>query len=108
MTDRKYGCQLFCIREREAHPQLAATSRHISCGGYELKDLSWSGNTLAGTSEIVGNDAYTLYVLETVGFTYQGFECTGAKVISNARRDLVREITLLSESSATVTWRVQY
>ncbi len=104
----KYNCQLFCIREREAHPQLIATSRHVSCGGYELEDLRWVGSTLSGTSEIVGNDAYTLYVLEPTGYVYQGVECTGAKVVASTRRGMVREVTVLSKSSGTVTWRVKY
>jgi alpha-galactosidase len=106
--DPKFNCQLFCIKERETHPQLVATNRHISCGGLELKNLSWTSNTLAGSSEIVGNDEYTLYVLEPEGFNFQGVECSGAKVVTVARKGPIRQITLLSESSATVTWRVKY
>jgi len=106
--DPKYNCQLFCIREREAHPQLVATSRHISCGGYELQDLRWSGGSLSGTSKIVGNDAYTLYVLEPAGYKYQGFECTGANVVATMRQGLIREVTILSETSVSVSWRIKY
>jgi hypothetical protein len=73
-----------------------------------LKDLSWAGAVLAGTSEIVGNDAYTLYVLEPTGYNYQGVECTGATVVSSTRRGMMREVTVLSESSATVKWRMKY
>jgi alpha-galactosidase len=103
-----YGCQLFCIRQRETHPQLVATSRHISCGGYELKALSWVGSTLSGISEIVGNDAYTLYVLESPEYSYQSVECTGAKVVASTKRGMVREVTVLSDSSAVVSWRIKY
>ncbi|MCX6141728.1 MAG: alpha-galactosidase [Ignavibacteriales bacterium] len=103
-----YGCQLFCIRQCETHPQLIATGRHVSCGGYELKDLNWVGSTLSGTSEIVGNDAYTLYVLEPADYVYHGVQCTGAKVVTSTRHGMVREVTVLSDSSTKVTWRIEY
>jgi alpha-galactosidase len=104
----KYNCQLFCIRERENHPQIVATSRHVSCGGYDLKDLSWIGKTMQGTSEIVGKDAYTLYVFEPAGSEYKGIECNGARVTSTVRRGVIREITLLADTSAVVTWKLLY
>jgi hypothetical protein len=44
--DPKYNCQLFCIRKRQAHPQIIATSRHITCGGYDLEEVTWDGTVL--------------------------------------------------------------
>jgi len=104
----KYNCQLFCIREREQHPQLIATSRHISCGGYELRDVSWDAHGLSGTSEVVAGDPYTIFVYEPPGYEYRGTECDGLAIAGTVKRGLVREITLKSESSATVHWRVKF
>ncbi len=104
----KYNCQLFCIRERQNHPQLVATNRHISCGGYELRDLSWKSNALSGRSDIVGGDSYVIYVLEPAGFTYQNTECSGAKVTGTIKRGLLREVTLRADTSTTVEWKIKY
>jgi hypothetical protein len=104
----KYNCQLFCIREREGHPQLVATSRHVSCGGFDLKSLTWTAGTLQGTSEIVGKDAYTLYVFEPTGFEYKGADCSGARVTAITKRGVIREITLIADANSTVTWKLQY
>ena len=106
--DTTFRCQLFCIREKEDHPQLVATSRHISCGGYELEELSWAGSTLSGMSRIVGNDPYALCVLEPTGFQYEGLECQGATITATIKRGALREITLLADSSRTVGWKIKY
>ena len=108
MIDTSYRCQLFCLRQREDHPQLIATNRHISCGGYELQDLWWKGGVLSGTSQIVGGDSYTIYVLEPEGYTYKGMECGGVSLESNRKQGPVRELTLKSDSSTTVRWQIKY
>ena len=69
---------------------------------HELEVLSWARNSLTAAREIVGNDAYTLYVLEPAGYMYQGVECDGAKVVAATHRGQIREVTVLSELSATV------
>jgi hypothetical protein len=104
----KYNCQLFCIRERENHPQLISTSRHISCGGYELRSVSWEARTLSGTSDVVAGDPYTIYIYEPPGYKYQDTECGGSVITGTAKRGLVREITMKSDSSASLHWRVKF
>ena len=106
--DSTYKCQLFCFRQREDHPQLIATNRHISCGGYELQNLSWNDGALSGTSEIVGGDSYTVYILEPEGYAYKGAECIGASLESTRKRGPVREVMLKSDSSTNVSWKIKY
>ncbi len=104
----KYNCQLFCIRERGNHPQLIATSRHISCGGYELRDVSWDARSLSGTSDVVAGDPYTIFIYEPAGYEYQGTECDGLAATGTTKHGRVREITLRSDTSATIHWRVRF
>ena len=106
--DPKFNCQVFCIREREDHPQLIATSRHISCGGYEIRDVSWNARVLLGTSDLVAGDSYTIYILEPAGYEFQGADCDGAAVAGSVKRGLVREVTLKSDTSSTVSWRIRF
>jgi hypothetical protein len=106
--DQKFGCQLFCIRERQDHPQLLATSRHITCGSYELATLSWSDKTLSGVSTVISTEPYVLYILEPTGVIFKNAETEGAALVQTTRRGMVREVILKSEGSKTVTWRIKY
>ena len=106
--DTQYNCQLFCIREKQEHPQLLATNRHISCGAEELDNLSWNGHTLSGISKIPVNDLYILYLFEPPGFDYVSFKCRGATFLKTSKSGNVRQIKLQSTSSDTVDWAVQY
>lgn len=106
--DQKFGCQLFCIRERKEHPQLLATSRHITCGSYEMAALSWSGKTLSGVSTVISTEPYILYILEPARAVFKKADCEGAALAQTTRHGMVREVILKSDGSKTVTWRINY
>jgi alpha-galactosidase len=106
--DSKYNCQVFCIRERVAHPQLIATSRHITCGGPDLKNVEWTNSRLSGKSEIVANDNYTIYIAEPEGVTLKSFTCEGVKVTSDRKSGLIRQITVVSNTSKSIEWVAEY
>ncbi len=108
-VDPRYQVQDFCIRERTDHPQLVATSRHVSCGAVDLVDVAWSGNALSGTSDLVGGDPYDLYVSEPAGFRFvRATTGDGAEVVSAARAGALRVVRLRAASSARVTWRMEW
>lgn len=106
--DPKYNCQLFCIRARENHPQLIATSRHISCGGLEIERLEWNGSSLSGRSQLVAGDPYTIYFLEPSDFTYRSTQCDGATVVSTTKRGMIREVVLRAEAAGAAAWTIVY
>lgn len=108
--DPKYGCQLFCLRERQDHPQLLATNRHISCGGLELDALAWQDRTLRGTSRVVPNDTYTLYIHEPQEFRSAPFEVdlTGGDVIKTHRNGPILQIDIQCRDINMLNWRIQY
>lgn len=108
LIDPKYNCQLFCIREKQNHPQLLATNRHISCGGLELEELSWNNNTLSGISKVVANDKYTIYIFEPDGAIFNGFNCRGAKLLENTINGKIRAITIMAENEEMVNWEITY
>ncbi len=107
-VNRIFNCQLFCIREKKDHPQLLATSRHISCGGTELKDLEWNQNTLSGRSQLVPNDPYIIYIHEPEGYRPGEVCCSDAVVKGMRHSGNIRSITLLSPSATEARWRIQY
>jgi hypothetical protein len=106
--DPKYNCQLFCIRERLDHPQVVATNRHITCGGYDLEDARWGDNSLTGKSRVVANDPYILYISEPSGFTLKEVSIEGAKIREVEKMGGLRQISFLPIGSTLITWKVEY
>ena len=107
-VDPGYLVQDFCIRERQEHPQLAATSRHVGCGVADLVDVAWSADTLKGHSDLVGGDAYELYLTEPRGFRFAGASADGAKVLGSRRAGGLRVVRLKTPGAARVAWRVRW
>jgi hypothetical protein len=107
-VDPRYQVQVFCIRARLPHPQLVATSRHVSCGAADLQELSFAGNVLAGESAVVGGDDYRIFLTEPAGYEATDVRVTGASVVSNFRSGDLRVITLRTPVGGTAQWRVTY
>ncbi len=58
------ACRILAVRGMEQHPVLVSTSRHVTQGMVEVTGETWNAadNTLAGVSQVVGNDPYELRV----------------------------------------------
>lgn len=105
--DPAFQVQVVCLRERQVHPQLLATNRHVSCGGVDLERVSWSGETLEGTSRVVAGDVYELYVTEPAGWTAESVDAPGAEAVL-AHRDGEVRVTIRGAKAGLLTWRVRY
>jgi len=106
--DPGFGVQVLCLRPRVEHPQVLATGRHVTCGGPDLRDISWSAGTLAGTSELLPGDAYTMYVHEPRGFRLATVSTDGARVVDQRADGPTRVIRLVSDRGGVVRWKVRY
>jgi alpha-galactosidase len=106
--DPRFGVQVVCLRPRVAHPQLLATSRHVTCGGPDLSDVSWQDNALSGLSDLVAGDPYVLYLNEPAGSRFDGVEAPGARVVSQVVSGRLRIIRLESAQGGVVKWTVRY
>jgi len=104
----EYNCQLFCIRERLDRPQMMATNRHISCGGFDVVDLSWNNNTITGRSKLIANDDYIIYLTEPDEYKFSQLLTTNAEVVNNVKKGFIREITLKSEKDQEIYWIISY
>jgi Melibiase len=102
--DDNFNCQVFCIRERQAHPQLLATNRHISGGGVDLVDVTWKDNRLSGRSLLVGSDLYELFVFVPPGYSFDRAECRGAAVAESRREGEIVRVGLRAEHSGEALW----
>ena len=108
LIDTEYNCQLFCIRKKQAHPQLIATNRHISCGAMEIDRLLWHQNGLSGTSNLPADYAYTLYLYEPGNAHYQSFHCDGATFTGTSVTGNMRRIDIRTTRSGQVHWTASY
>ncbi|MBI3504203.1 MAG: alpha-galactosidase [Proteobacteria bacterium] len=118
-VDPAYQVQAICLRRRADHPQLLSTNRHVTCGGFDLANVSWFGRSapgaagggeraLRGTSDVVAGDPYVLYVTEPDGYRLSSVSADGAEVLGNALVDGVRVVRLLSRTSRRIEWTVRY
>ena len=106
--DPVFQVQVLCLREQQAHPQLLATNRHVSCGGVDLEQVNWSGVTLSGTSRVVKGDDYELYLSEPDGWTAESVTAVGAVAGLGDVRDHVRRVVLRGTPGGPVAWSVRY
>ena len=102
------NCQVLCFREKQNHPQLLATNRHISCGALELDKLQWANHSLTGTSNLVADDLYTIYIYEPIGAQIKEVKIIGAPLIENTKSGEIRKISFQSSSAASIQWEISY
>ncbi len=107
-VDPRFGVQVFCLREQVDHPQLVATNRHVSCGAMDVAGLAWTHGQLDGSSDLVANDPYEIYVTEPEGYEFIEARVTGAEVVANDRVGVLRRLRLLSREGGQVSWRMEY
>jgi len=100
----RYNSQVFVIRERVAHPQVIATSRHITGGGVDLVDVKWDGARLEGWSTVVGGDPYDIYVTEPAGFAFEQATCDGASAAAAVRDGVMIKVTCRPMVSREIGW----
>jgi len=106
--DPNYGCQVFCFREKQNHPQLLATNRRIGCGAYELHNVQWQDNALVGSSDVVAGDDYEIYLYEPDGANFGTLSIDGATVVKNEKQGNVRQVILSSAKGGLVNWSIGY
>jgi hypothetical protein len=106
--DPQFRCQALAIRERSPHPQVLATSRHVTCGGTDLAELRWRDGTLSGTSRVVAGDPYEIYFTEPEGYRMVSFEGPGTAVGEAERTGVVLKIGWLPSASGPVAWLARF
>jgi hypothetical protein len=100
------SCNVLAIRERTGTPQLVGTSRHITQGAIELKDVSWNNktNTLSGTALGVPGMQYDLFI--HVPTNYQPEPSAYAQLIP-AQPELVK-LHITFAQGPTANWQLTF
>ncbi len=102
------NAQAFVIRELLNRPQLVATSRHVTGGGVDLRDVSWSDSVLTGRSQVVAGDPYEVFVTEPPGWVLTAFRCEGAEPLPATRRSGLVASGCRTSRTGDVVWRAGF
>jgi len=103
-----FNSQVFIIRERLPHPQIVATSRHITGGGVDLLDAAWKDGVLSGRSRVVAGEPYEIFVTESDGWRLAGTQCDGAPALPVARRGALAVAGCAPTVSGDISWRATF
>ena len=106
--DPAYMVQAVCLRPRVDRPQVLSTSRHVTCGGPDLVEVTWRDGVLSGTSDLVAGDEYALFLTEPRGFRLEAVEADGAEVTGQALQGDTRVVRLRGAAGGRVRWTVRY
>ncbi len=106
--DPVFRSQALAVRERKPHPQVIATSRHVTCGGVDLAETRWGEGTLSGRSLVVAGDPYDIFLTEPEGYRLEGFECPGMPAPEIKKEGPLVRVRLLPGASGTAGWAARF
>ena len=97
-----FESRVLALHQVANHPQLISTSRHVSQGAVELKNLSWNGETgvLSGVSSLPEDEKYTLVVAAPEGWHLAG---QGEEIAPR-----VWKIHLATQAAGDFNWKVGF
>ncbi len=104
------ACRVLAVHPRLDRPQFLSSSRHVTQGGVELKDVRWDDGRgeLRGQSEVVGGDNYsvTLHVPRNYKFLEMNADCAESRADTGSPH-LVR-LWLRHPRDKAVSWRARF
>ena len=106
--DSTFGVQVFCIHQKELHPQFLSTSRHVSCGGLNLSNVRWTNGELSGISDVVANETYTIYATEPNGWRFESARSDPSGSVTSSRDDDVRVVRIHAAQTGRINWSVKW
>ncbi len=103
------GVATYAIRKTLERPQILSTSRHISQGGVDLKNVVWDGSnvSLKGESNVVRNDAYSIYVRLPAGYGIKAASFGGRSAEVRVE-DRMAEIKFVPDRTRPMDWAIEF
>ncbi|MCX7014127.1 MAG: hypothetical protein NTW86_16525, partial [Candidatus Sumerlaeota bacterium] len=102
-------CEIFSIVEKQDHPVLVSTNRHVRQMAYDIRDLKWDpkGRTLEGASRVVRNDPYELRLYLPAGYFLSETEVEGLEAKTKTEGELAF-VEFTSPQSGDVKWKATF
>jgi hypothetical protein len=103
-----YDCDIYSIVEKQDHPTLISTSRHIRQMAFDIKDLAWDGGQrmLRGISRAVAGDPYQLRIYVPDGFAAKRVELSGGLTAKTAADGPLLTVDYTASTGNDVEWKV--
>jgi hypothetical protein len=103
-----YDCDIYSIVEKQDHPVLISTSRHIRQMAVDIKDLAYDGGQrmLKGTSRAVAGDPYQLRIYVPDGFTAQRVELSDGITATMKTDGNLLTVDFTASTANDVDWKV--
>ncbi len=106
----KQSCLLLGIREKQRHPQILSTNRHITQGGVDLVDVQWDkkSNTLSGESHVIGEDDYVVSLHVPTGYVLESATCDNGEISHKLGENNVAKVTIRTAENTDVAWQARF
>jgi hypothetical protein len=103
-----YDCDIYSIVEKQDHPALISTSRHVRQMAFDIKDLAYDGaqRMLRGASRAVAGDPYQLRIYLPDGFAASRVELSGGLAAKMATAERLLTVDYTTSTGDDVEWKV--
>jgi hypothetical protein len=105
-----YDCDVYSIVEKQAHPTLVSTSRHVRQMAFDIKEVGYDerAQLLRGVSRAVAGDPYELRIYVPNGFTVKQTELSDGLTASLKTEANLLTVGFTSTTGKEVAWKVLF
>jgi len=103
-----YDCDIYSIVEKQDHPVLISTSRHVRQMAFDIKNLAYDSQerVLQGISRAVAGDPYQLRIYLPEGFAAKRVELSGGLAPKMETDGSLLTVDYTSSRGKDVEWKV--
>ena len=103
-----YDCDIYSIVEKQDHPVLVSTSRHVRQMAFDIKDLAYDGQQrmLRGVSRAVAGDPYQLRIYVPDGFIARRVELSDSIAAAMKTDGNLLVVDFKAPTGKDVDWKV--
>ncbi len=103
-----YDCDIFSIVEKQDHPVLISTSRHIRQMAFDIKQMAYDApqRALAGVSRAVAGDPYQLRIFLPEGFSAKRVDLSDGVAGTMKTEGSLLTVDFKAATGKDVEWKV--
>jgi len=104
-----HGTKAIIIRPALSHPQLMATSRHLTAA-YSIKYYKWDDNTktMNGKSDVVVGDKYSLFIYVTKGINIENIKINSSVEASVKLLEPNLIAVSFNPTESSINWTIHF
>jgi hypothetical protein len=105
-----YDCDVYSIVEKQDHPVLISTSRHVRQMAFDIKGLAYDSQQkmIKGTSRAVAGDPYQLRIYVPDGFTAKSVEISDGLAATMKTDGNLLMVDFTTTTGKDVDWKVSF